>query len=289
MFARWIFVALGLAVAAPAWSAAADSTGGFLDGRYGLSPSAMPFERGDHVAVVRPFGVEAHFALADRVRLGVLSSWLVSPVGASLQVGLSHPASRVHLAASGRVANGSYLNDFESTTAFATLHATVGSPGRHATLSLGYGGSNIEQPYTYYSAYTDVLVSPTTEDPRRPYRQQGRRRVGGWTMGLACLTPLTDQTQFVLDGAYLLDPAGEYVSLTTLHSVEDFGSLLVYESCTVERRPIHSFALTTGLRFRRSPHHTLQVTVTALKTTYSLPLNFLPIPLLPMTSWQITF
>lgn len=289
MLARWIFVALGLAVAAPAWSAAADSTGGFLDGRYGWSPSAMPFGRGDHVAVVRPLGFEAHFAVADRVRVGVLSSWLLSPVGASFQVGLSRPDRRVHLAASGRVANGSYLNDFENTGALAALHATAGTPGRHVTLSLGFGDSNIEQPYTYYSAYSDVLVSPVTEDPVRAYRQQGRRRLGGWWLGLACLTPIKAKTAFIADASYLLTPSGQYVNYISHYEQEDFGTLFLYESCTVERRQLHSYALTAGLRFRQSPHHTLQATLTAFKTDFSLPINFIPIPLLPMASWQITF
>ena len=289
---RWLFTAfaLTLRVVASARPAPADSTASrALSGRYALMPSAMPFERGDHVAVVRLYGFETHFALSDRVRIGVQSSYLISPVGLSAHVHLTPPSSRFHLALSGRLANASYLGDFESSIAFATLHATAGTPRRHVTLTAGLGTSNVEQLYTYYSAYSDVLVSPADEDPRRDYRQQGRRRLGGAVVGLACLTPLKSKTSFLLDATYLLTPNSQYVNTFALEERPDFGTTFVYETCTIDRRPSHSFLLVTGLRFQQSPHHTFQATITGFSTPFDLPLNFIPIPLLPMATWQLTF
>lgn len=289
---RVLFTALALtfSAATSARPAPVDSTASrALSGRYALMPSAMPFERGDHVAAVRLYGFETHFALSDRIRIGVLSSYLFSPVGLSAHVHLSPPSSRFHLALSGRLANASYLGDFESSTAFATLHATAGTPRRHVTLTAGLGTSNVEQLYTYYSAYSDVLVSPVDEDPRRNYRQQGRRRLGGAVVGLACLTPLKSKTSFLLDATYLLTPNGQYVNTFTLEERPDFGTNFVYETSTVALHPLHSLLITAGLRFQQSPHHIFQASITGFSTPFDLPLNFIPIPLLPMATWQLTF
>lgn len=48
--------------------------------RYSFTTNALPIVKGENYALVNLYGPEVHFALSDQFSLGVMSTWIASPL-----------------------------------------------------------------------------------------------------------------------------------------------------------------------------------------------------------------
>ena len=52
--------------------------------RYAFTNNALPIKKNEHYAMVNLFGPEVHFAVSDQLNIGVMTTWIGSPLVASV-------------------------------------------------------------------------------------------------------------------------------------------------------------------------------------------------------------
>ena len=128
--------------------------------RYAFTNNALPLKKGNHYAMANWYGPEVHFAVTDKLSIGVMTTWIGSPF---VLVGkYSFPTSnpKVNFSIGTMLGSSSYLNSFQG---FGGLHwatFTYGDRKKNISLSAGYG---YVSPGTQRSIYTPgVYVGDST-------------------------------------------------------------------------------------------------------------------------------
>lgn len=106
--------------------------------RYFLTTNGLPIKKGEHYAMVSIYGPEIHFAFADNLNVGLLTSWALTPIIGSMKYSFkANEDSKVH--ASLGVLGGA-LTFFGGYGALGYGAVTLGDRKANLTLSAGYAG-----------------------------------------------------------------------------------------------------------------------------------------------------
>lgn len=110
--------------------------------RYAFTNNALPIKRNNHYAMVNLFGPEVHFAVNDRLNLGVMTTWLGSPLVAVGKYTIPTANEKVNFSIASMLGTSGYLNGFQG---FGGLHwgtFTYGDRKNNISISAGYGYFN---------------------------------------------------------------------------------------------------------------------------------------------------
>jgi hypothetical protein len=111
------------------------ATGPFTT-RYYFTTNALPIEKDENYAMLHLYGPEVHFALNDNFSLGVMSSWIASPIGIAAKYSFDSETD-VHFSLGSILASSGY---FMNAGAFGGLHwATVTKGDRKSNISFTAG------------------------------------------------------------------------------------------------------------------------------------------------------
>ncbi len=136
--------------------------GGVFATRYQFTTSCFPIKKGENYAMVNLYGPEVHFAVHKDFSVGVMSTWIGSPLALALKYtrGTSNP--KINYGFGTLLGSSGYLNQARY---FGGLHwgmLTYGNRTNNVTLSLGLAylkngpketvQEYVYQPGTYFSA-----------------------------------------------------------------------------------------------------------------------------------------
>src|SRR5688572_8801120 len=76
--------------------------------RYCFSHNAFPFKKGEHYTVINAYGPEIHFAVRDRLSIGFVSTWLISPMVLSARYSFRKKESDVNFSIGSYFGTSSY-------------------------------------------------------------------------------------------------------------------------------------------------------------------------------------
>jgi hypothetical protein len=111
------------------------ATGPFTT-RYYFTTNALPIEKDESYAMIHLYGPEAHFGITDNLSLGVMSSWIASPIGVAAKYSFDSETD-VHYSLGTIIASSGY---FLNAAGFAGLHwATVTKGDRRSNISFTGG------------------------------------------------------------------------------------------------------------------------------------------------------
>ncbi len=112
--------------------------------RYFYSTNGLPMKKGEHYAMFNYYGPEVHFALNDYVSVGVMTTWLASPIVASAKISIP-VAEKFHLGIGGLAGSMVWAGP-SNVGALGFGSATIGDRQNNFTVSAGYAtvGSNME-------------------------------------------------------------------------------------------------------------------------------------------------
>ena len=106
--------------------------------RYYFTNNALPIKKGENYALINLFGPEVHFAVSDKLSIGVIASWIGSPITLVSKLSVLSK-NNLHFSIGNIIGSSGYL---AQGRVFGGLHwgtLTIGDRMRNISFSAGYG------------------------------------------------------------------------------------------------------------------------------------------------------
>jgi hypothetical protein len=122
--------------------------------RYIFSTNALPVKKGKNYAMLNLFGPEVHFAVTDRLGVGIMTTWIASPMALALKYTFKkekEEANPLWNYSIGTILGTSgYIGNFGYNMGLHFLSATYGNRNNNLTFSGGWSYNNFLQDINYY-------------------------------------------------------------------------------------------------------------------------------------------
>jgi hypothetical protein len=106
--------------------------------RYFFTNNSLPLKKNEHYAMIQLYGPEVHFSVSDKLSLGVMASWIASPIALASKLCL-YSKNNIHISLGNILGNSGYI---EQGKVFGGLHwltITKGDRMKNISFSAGYG------------------------------------------------------------------------------------------------------------------------------------------------------
>ncbi len=208
--------------------------------RYYFTNNALPIHKGEHYMMIHLYGPEVHFAVGERLSVGVMATWIASPIGLAVKYALPTNNEKLNFSLGTIMLSSGYLFQSKGYGGLHWLSATYGTPGKNITFSGGY-------------AYADFGV-----DQRHELPYLGDRLRHGPVFSLAGLAPVGKKASFLFDSMTFF---------TTHHTIQN-----IYPSYNYISDPLFVWksgakvttVLMPGMRFQSSERSAFQVALAGL-------------------------
>jgi hypothetical protein len=107
--------------------------------RYSFTNNALPIKKGENYAMINLFGPEVHFAVTNRLNVGIMSTWIGSPMALALKYTFKTKESKVNFSLGSIVGTSGYIRNFGGFGSLNWMSATFGDRKNNLTISGGYG------------------------------------------------------------------------------------------------------------------------------------------------------
>lgn len=255
--------------------------------RYHFTTNALPIKKNENYAMLNLYGPEVHFAVTDRLSLGVMSTWIASPIALAVKYSIPTKNKNLNFGLGTIMGTSGYFNAFQG---FGGLHwgmVSVGDRIKNITFSAGYGYisprmtlNRVEQTGNY----------PAVQDqggqwvaPEIPFNDQYRSFAGA-AFGLGGVFQVGKKASVILDGmVFVGGRTSRETSRTYIYSGTDLGQVVVSE---VQPMQTTIFYLMPGMRFQQTATTAFQFALAGV-SIYQ-PGNTLSFPV-PTCSWLRKF
>lgn len=168
-------------------------TSGPFTTRYYLNTNALPIKKGENYAMIHLYGPEVHFAVSDNFSIGVMSSWIASPIALAAKYSFNS-SSNTHFALGTIIGSSGFLNQAQG---FGGLHwATITQGDRVSNISFSAGISHISPTFFDGGRY-DIGGKYTLSSASLPSSNGGYNGTGEYNRFMAT----QDQTSLDLRAA----------------------------------------------------------------------------------------
>ncbi len=275
---------------------------GVFTTRYQFSTNAFSILKGENYSKINLGGPEVHFAVSNNFSIGVMSSWIASPIGLALKYTFPTRNEKVNFGVGTIMASSGYIAQGRIWGGLHWGMLTIGDRKNNITFSAGY--SYIKAPRLFGNT---VLSTPGTyaavdygngqfSSPNIPqYEVKNNDMIKAPIFGIAGLVSVGKKASFIMDAMFLM---GRWESKSYDQTINDFynplnPTQLAYT--TVSNVTSNSFSAQAnllifmpGMRFQTSENRAFQVSLAGVIGkfgTSSRPFSF---PL-PMCSWYFKF
>ena len=268
--------------------------------RYYFTTNALPIKKKENYALIHLYGPEVHFAVTDNLSVGVMATWIASPIAVAVKYSFknSNPDSDIHFALGTIVGSGGYLmpQTFGGLY-FATI--TKGNRSSNISFSAGYGHINLgsnsrsvsKYKYQNYDSEGEYFVPNdyyiNIEDE---YLTSTSNNNGSLVFGLSGITSVGKKASFIFDSMIFITkgkivtyndtslPFTNITTSTTKSFTVGIGSFVNGYKPTVVLMP--------GMRFNRSNGRAIQVVLAG--AIFESDGDYIGRPI-PMVSWLKAF
>lgn len=246
--------------------------------RYAFTNNAHPIKKGENYSMVNIYGPEVHFAVSNHFNIGLMSTWIASPLVLAMKYSLKTKDSKINFSVGTLVGTSGYLNRFRSFGGLNWLSMTIGDRMNNFTVSGGYG--------YYHSGSTNNIIAEGIYTIM-PFPSAGSRPLTkGPLASVAGICKVGSRASFVFDSMVFFYKSTESNVETILVSAPDYYSSpsrpAVYQYW-VKNTTIDNviMLLMPGMRFQNSDKSAFQLSLSGVsifgKTNRSFPF--------PMASW----
>lgn len=106
--------------------------------RYSFTTNAHPIKKGENYGMINLYGPEAHLALTDKLNIGLMTSWIASPMVLVTKYSFKKKESKVNFSFGTMLGTTGYLNSFKGYGGIHWLNITLGDRKNNLTLTGGY-------------------------------------------------------------------------------------------------------------------------------------------------------
>ena len=237
--------------------------------RYYFTNNALPIKKNQHYAMLHLYGPEAHFALSDNFSLGVMATWIASPIGVAAKYSIPTKKEKLHFSLGTIMFNSGYIWQARGWGGLHWGSVTFGEAGKNVTLSSGFG-------------YVDLVQNNRSE------YESGLQQINrGSVSSISALFPVGESASFIFDSMISISEQRNYQAYSGPGTNQE---LITYKSGT----QIAAF-LMPGMRFQSKPKRAFQVALAGVfyyssigfnYNSTSSKLNSFPVP---MCSWFFKF
>ena len=253
--------------------------------RYAFTNNALPIRKGENYTAVNLFGPEVHFATSDNFNIGIMSTWIASPLVLAMKYTFKTKESKVNFSIGTLLGTPGYLTKLEGGGGLHWASVTAGTRKKNITFSAGYGYYKSR----YKRKYPELGVYYNT-GPDYSYPREQNHYTHGPIFSIAGITKIGAKVSFVFDSMFGIFKIGKteskYQQITPTY-VDDSGTWVEGEySITVSKAKYSETALFVmpGLRFQHSDNKVFQMSlagVSLFKRDISIPF--------PMATWFYAF
>lgn len=274
------------------------SSAGVFTTRYQFTTNCFPIKKGENYAMINLYGPEVHFAVHKDFSVGIMSTWIGSPMALALKYTRGTANPKINYGFGTLLGTSGYLNQAKG---FGGLHwgmITYGDRRNNATLSVGYGYFNPGRSNTNFgqAIYTPgVYAAPNGMYPNIPvdgyFYSSNQSNYKAPIIGLAGQAKVGKKASFIYDCMFIM--ANKIWSskvggqpMTQSYDANGFLSQVeVYdfqETVTSGTTRQNLLVLMPGMRFQRTESKAFQISLAGVITQdISFPL--------PMASWFYRF
>lgn len=298
------------------------ATGPFTT-RYYFTTNALPIEKGENYAMIHLYGPEVHFAINDNFSLGVMSTWIASPIALAAKYSFDSETD-VHFSLGTIVGSSGYLLNAQ---AFGGLHwATVTKGDREKNISLSAGvayarlgenwgdtyiGSKYQYSYSSYSSGYEYQIPYESRDEvsealygttytsysnESYFYKDGNKINPSGVIGISGIAPVGKKASFIFDALAFIRKAQtlSYVD-TTLSNFQYSNSdntQTYTEDITIGKGVLSNgfrpaIILMPGMRFNNKRDRSFQVALSGV--VYVNDAGYVSAFPAPMVSWLRQF
>lgn len=107
--------------------------------RYVFTNNALPIRKGENYYMLNLFGPEFHFAVSNNMNVGIMTTWIGSPMVLALKYTFKNKESKLNFSAGTLLGTSGYIRNFKGFGGLHWLSATYGNRNNNITFSGGYG------------------------------------------------------------------------------------------------------------------------------------------------------
>ena len=282
--------------------------------RYFFTTNALPIKKKENYMMIGLQGPEVHFAVNDNLSLGVMATWIASPIAIAAKYSFNaKPESKTHFALGTIIASSGYLLNAQgfggihwATVTQGTRKSNVSFSAGYAYANLGDWGNGVGRKYGIVDNSNDyqkrygIQSSLANRDIDIYADVLSNNTRGSFVIGLSGITPIGKKSSFIFDAmAFVGKRYGRrQTSDLTINNLEytyyDYGTYITetsdvtlnqYEAFKVGNRT--TLILMPAMRFNQSYNKAFQVALAGVIVANGdgYPLTF-PVP---MISWLRQF
>ncbi|MBT8327175.1 MAG: hypothetical protein KJP21_05595 [Bacteroidia bacterium] len=273
------------------------ATGPFTT-RYYFTTNALPIEKGENYAMIHLYGPEVHFAVNDNFSIGVMATWIASPIALAAKYSFDSETD-VHYSLGTIVGSSGYLLNAQ---AFGGLHwATVTKGDREKNISFSAGvayarmgenfgdtyiGEKYLYRYSYYGSESQYEVPYDAHDELRNaiygtsysssdqyfYKDANKINPSG-VIGIAGIAPVGKKASFIFDAMAFIRkaPTVSYTDTTlynfqysNYNNTQSFTEDLTIGKGSLETGFKPTIILMPGMRFNNKRNRSFQVALSGV-------------------------
>jgi hypothetical protein len=271
------------------------SSAGVFTTRYQFTTNCFPIKKGENYAMVNLYGPEVHFAVHKDFSVGVMSTWIGSPIALALKYtrGTSNP--KINYGVGTLLGTSGYLNQGRG---FGGLHwgmITYGDRRNNATLSVGYGYFNdgdyqVNKVPVYVPGTYAAVNGQAPELPIQGYEEVTSGFKGSAPIiGLAGQAKVGKKASFIYDCMFIMGRSEnkdgyQYIAYEYDPSTWQLQQLSVagWQDYSMSNNQ-NILVIMPGMRFQRSETKAFQISLAGVIVP-----NEVSFPL-PMASWFYRF
>lgn len=181
--------------------------------RYFFTTNALPIKKKENYMMIGLQGPEVHFAVNDNLSLGVMATWIASPIAIAAKYSFNaKPESKTHFALGTIVASSGYLLNAQG---FGGLHwatVTQGTRKSNVSFSAGYAYANLGDWGNGAGRKYNIVDNSTDYEKRYGIERSVADRDidiyedvltnntrGSFVIGLSGITPIGKKSSFIFD------------------------------------------------------------------------------------------
>ena len=263
--------------------------------RYYLTTNALPIKKGENYSMLHLWGPEVHFAVSNSTSVGLMSSWIGSPMALAVKQNFKTKNPRLNFSLGTIMGTSGYFNTFRGYGGLHFGNFTYGNRLSNITASAGIcyiQPGNLWSRYEHegYQEYTsdtgpDRITAPGPIRFAKLFSVSGITKVGAKASFvfdvLASFTTRKSTYQEVSDNQLL--EAGSYDPVTQTFTPDRYS--MVVTSYTVTERN-YFFVFMPGMRFQKTDDKAFQFSLAGVLYNNDGNINTFPIP---MCAWMIKF
>lgn len=261
---------------------------GVFTTRYQFSTNSFPIEKGENYAMINLYGPEVHFAVTKNLSVGVMATWIASPMVLALKYSIPTKLEKVNFGFGTLLGTSGYLNQGRGLGGLHWGMVTFGDRSRNITLSIGY--SYLKMGFDYQTFYQQGIY-PAIQDPYNPpnlifdygFTKIKTPLTKAPVLGLGAITSVGKKASFVFDAMLLIGKAPNQ----NINNVFDSQGRPSYTSVSsVEYSKSTNLIVMPGMRFQKTENTAFQISLAGvIGSNDGYPYSF-PIP---MCSWFFKF